>query len=444
MKKTIKCSGVLPAIFLLFFCRYCIAETESSTSKRVNYVELLNKLNKAGRDESLNAAPYYQKAFELYVDMPKDFNISDLKVWPEELPEKKFKAIKEWILANNAALEQLKIGSQKSSYWIEHKESSIISIEFPGLIKFRDLAYALGFMAKLKAMKGDFKNSFSDLIVCYRIGNHLSGPKTSIEQLVGIAIKSFSEITTFEILAKSEPGEQMIKNFQSELENICIKSRVVFDFTAEKLTIYDNIQGMFTDDGKGDGYLTDEQLQKDDIEQMEDLLGAEFSESEEQKYKDLKRNETLNLAEKLYSYIEEICSKTPGQLNNENKQPEKAIEQMIKDNFLLQLLTPAYSRILATAWREKTHTTALLTTLAIFRYKAEKGYFPEKISQLVSGGYLKELPIDAYSNKPLIYRKVSDNFILYSIGADFDDDGGIGDIRGQDKADGDIVYWPVK
>jgi len=420
----------------------CMSETEKRTSK-VNYVEQFDKLNKAGRDESLNAAPYYQKAFDLYVELPDDFNSSDLKIWPDELDEQKYKAVKEWITANSSALKQLQTGSTKSGYWIEHKEQFMVSIVFPELSKFRGLALALNFRAKLYAIEGDFERSFSDLIVCCRLGNHLGGPKTAVEQLVGIAVKSISTQTAFEILNKTKPEVKIMKRFQGELEDICSESGRVFDFTAEKLFMYDNIQGIFTDDGKGDGYMKEEQIQKD-LEGMKELMGEEFSEPEKEKYKKLKRNETLSLAEKLYAYLEEICSETPGQLHNENKQPEKIIKEMLEDNFLLNLLSPAFLKVLDLAWRERTHTGALLTTIALFRYKADKGSFPEEISQLVSGGYLKGMTIDAYSNKPLIYKKVKDDFVLYSVGRDFDDDKAEVRVKITSDGNGDIVFWPVE
>ena len=34
------------------------------------------------------------------------------------------------------------------------------------------------------------------------------------------------------------------------------------------------------------------------------------------------------------------------------------------------------------------------------------------------------MPVDPYSGGPLVYRRAGDNYVLYSIGQDGDDDGG--------------------
>jgi hypothetical protein len=57
---------------------------------------------------------------------------------------------------------------------------------------------------------------------------------------------------------------------------------------------------------------------------------------------------------------------------------------------------------------------------------------------------LKKLPMDPFSDKPLVYKRTADGFMLYSLGADFDDDGGLHSRWGQDKTGGDHVFWPVE
>ena len=56
--------------------------------------------------------------------------------------------------------------------------------------------------------------------------------------------------------------------------------------------------------------------------------------------------------------------------------------------------------------------------------------------------------MDAFSEKPLVYKKTDDDFILYSVGFNFTDDGGefSKDRRGNIRKwgeNGDTVFWPV-
>ena len=83
----------------------------------------------------------------------------------------------------------------------------------------------------------------------------------------------------------------------------------------------------------------------------------------------------------------------------------------------------------------------------------EKTY-PSDLPQVVTDyidsvkGLLKEVPIDPFSDKPLVYRKTDDGFILYSVGFDLiDNDGQFGtgsDGKPQNScANGDYIFWPM-
>jgi hypothetical protein len=49
---------------------------------------------------------------------------------------------------------------------------------------------------------------------------------------------------------------------------------------------------------------------------------------------------------------------------------------------------------------------------------------PASLDELISAGYIQFVPMDPYSNGPLVYKPAGDNFKLYSVGYDFSDDGG--------------------
>ena len=100
-------------------------------------------------------------------------------------------------------------------------------------------------------------------------------------------------------------------------------------------------------------------------------------------------------------------------------------------------------------YRNKANSQALITVIALKRYKQTNGEYPEKLEQLVEAGFIKEVPMDPFSNKTLVYKKIWDDFILYSISLDFKDDGGISgtDKKGKPRLwadDGDAVFWPVQ
>jgi hypothetical protein len=90
-------------------------------------------------------------------------------------------------------------------------------------------------------------------------------------------------------------------------------------------------------------------------------------------------------------------------------------------------------------WPVETHENDpqwAVAMVAMLRYKNEVEELPSGWEDLVKRGYLKEVPVDVFSGKPLIYKRTGDKFTVYSVGEDGNDDGG-------DRKK-DIVFWPVE
>jgi hypothetical protein len=159
--------------------------------------------------------------------------------------------------------------------------------------------------------------------------------------------------------------------------------------------------------------------------------------------------ETLKSVNALYDYCEQLSLKSAVQRHAESDAIDDKLNEFLSVNIFLGVLTPAVRRIIEIGDRVPTNVRAALTMIAIFRYNGDTGRYPQNLNQLVTDGYLKQLPIDSFSDKPLSYRKTEDNFILYSIGPDFKDDDGVSgkDSKGRARPwrdNGDTVFWPVQ
>jgi hypothetical protein len=73
---------------------------------------------------------------------------------------------------------------------------------------------------------------------------------------------------------------------------------------------------------------------------------------------------------------------------------------------------------------KETQLRCLIVLLALERYRQEKGTWPAKLDDLVPG-LLKAVPLDPHDGKPLRYKKLPDGVIVYSVGPDKVDDGGL-------------------
>ncbi len=77
-----------------------------------------------------------------------------------------------------------------------------------------------------------------------------------------------------------------------------------------------------------------------------------------------------------------------------------------------------HSRIKSEIWK-----TLSVTGLAIAEYAATNGRYPDSLKELLPD-YLDEIPIDPYSDQPMLYQQSSNTFMIYSVGENGIDDGG--------------------
>jgi hypothetical protein len=72
--------------------------------------------------------------------------------------------------------------------------------------------------------------------------------------------------------------------------------------------------------------------------------------------------------------------------------------------------------------------------LALKLFKQKTGAYPETLDKLAPE-FLDSIPVDPFTGKALVYRKVDDGFLLYSLGQNRRNDGG----KPQDKSS---KAWP--
>jgi hypothetical protein len=241
-----------------------------------------------------------------------------------------------------------------------------------------------------------------------------------------------------------------------QLSNIYPEGYPLLNLEGERLALLDIIQRSFTEGGPGGGHLIPTQW-------------AEFSNDAAFKKLDANdrwllmplftarsmthagRDATIAKANEIYDLKCKLAEMTPYQKHISDV---KTVDEMMHKSlsparfFLFYLFHPASYFASEIAHRGKmTHETTL-TILALEQWRLEKNRYPSSLCELVSAGYLKELPMDPWSDKPLVYKKTNDDFILYSAGANFTDDGGE---PGRDRNgrihtwvnNGDMVFWPL-
>jgi hypothetical protein len=164
-----------------------------------------------------------------------------------------------------------------------------------------------------------------------------------------------------------------------------------------------------------------------------------------------RRDETVAMGERIYNQQAKIVRMSPYERHAGNlRSGDEILSSVHKYRyFLLHYLIPAAERCSDIAYRGKALHEAAVAILALKQWHLKKNEYPAGLNDLVTAGFLKELPMDPYSDKQLVYKRIDDDFMLYSLGCNFKDDGGkIVEERGDMQKwgshdDGDAVFWPV-
>ena len=442
-------------IIIVFFFIYVVWFLTGKPNITTDYVAEFNRIVRPVADESLNAAPFYHKAAELSVEKPEELPKPSEKTIAELTSDER-QQIQQWLNQNAEALEQIIAGNEKPYYWQQYSSETgeLLDILLPHLKGFRNLSYAFCWRAQLRASQGLLDKAFDDVKACYRLGRNLKGKKTLVEQLVAFAVENLAVQTTIIILNEHQEDIQNLTDLKKSFEQLMADENFLVRFETQPLVLYDETQKCFTEDRFGGGHLCLPEVSRISSLTGSDILNSLFEKKAWQAslhilFTHPNKQETIKMIQEYYDYCQSAAHRTPAQIKMQNIDIDKEYMEIIKGNILLQILAPAFNRIIVISHLNKAEAHALLTILASLHYRADKGVYPENLQELESSGYLKELPMDPYSDEPLVYRKTENGFTLYSVGLNFKDDGG--DVYREQEGrvylwhdrQGDAVFWPV-
>jgi len=415
-----------------------------------NYVTEFIELSKpAGYDPNDDARQEYAKAGQLVVELPEELK-EVRKRYPTQWSKEERAQAEAWVASNTEALDLVEKGTQKPYYRIEydHDGDLMLSLLERDIDKIKQFTFALCLRAKLQAAQGRYEQGFNDVETCYKLGRHLAPGKSLLPQLVAYAVCSLAVNTERMIMAYEDIKPLQLIHLQRQLETFAKDNETGFDFTETRFIYMDIIQRIFTDDGHGGGHIPRSCFKKNMLPGGEFDSGisilASIAESDIRLWRKLERHRTSAEVRRYYDLSKEACLVSPWQYNIDGNHIKITIERIKDRNPLIKTFSPAIDRIGEIAARSRANLDALITTLAILRYKADTQRLPVNLRELVTADYLKTIPRDPFKNGAFVYRRSDNDFILYSFGDDYDDDDGTPSKWGYGEKGGDQVFWPVQ
>jgi hypothetical protein len=427
---------------------------------KFEYAERLNEIV-AGPAESENARKYYDKAAKLYVECPNTIARSvcaDIN----ELDDLTMKELITWLADNQAAFEMLMQGTKKPYCWTVYSDNDSHIPEFVELPKevknapvhklavvmqnsiqylpfYRKIAKAILWQIKFDLKHNNFNEAIDNIAGLQRFAIHLQGKGLLVEQISGIGIERNLADVIFCSLQRTNFQPDTLKTLKNTLKGEYKRESKIISLSEEK-AMWDNIvQWAYTDNGKGSGRLLGHGVPFVVGNWQDSLMSFFF-------FGYPNRQQFVSRIEESYNLAGELFEKTPWQVRAQGRRQEW--DKLGNCSLMLSTSMHHYQYLWEFSWQLKAERLGLLTTLAILTYEKQTGAFPDSIDELVKNGYLSQFPMDPFSDKPIVYKRTEDNFILYSVSMNFTDDGG--KVEKNDKGEpmiwgdqGDAVFWPV-
>ena len=351
---------------------------------------------------------------------------------PEDYP-----ALAEWLDANAGPLDLLVAASKRSRYYVPVISNSdppqVITILRLDLGDFRQAARALLARAQRKLRQGQAASAWSDVLAVHRLGRLLRQDLMLVQYLVGISLEAMAAgpgtamATGGKLTA--EQAKAMIADLQAlpqgrELaDTLDVGERFMVLDCVMMLSRGGSVGAVQGSGGQGGNSANlDWNLMLRTFNGWYDRMAeaarkptpAERAQAYSQMQQDLMpldRRTGAGLAFKM------ILMKIRGRAGR------KALTRAVTD-LLVSILVPSLGRAPELAHQARMQTELEMLALALAAFRAETGAWPESLDKLAPK-YLPEIPVDRFSDGPLVYKPQGKGYLLYSIGRDRQDSGGV-------------------
>jgi hypothetical protein len=355
----------------------------------------------------------------------------------------------EGLKTSDAILEELRASSKRphSRYPVNYDLNNPWGIMIPHLAKIKGVAQRLHLKACAELAAAHDENALSDVKLALYLADSLKEEPFLISYLVRIACVQIAIQTVWEGLAEHRWSDAQLQELQSLFQRYNFFADMKLPLEAERAT------GVLTAD------LLDQKKYRlselGDVGDQPDPTGGDLENLiarfaprgwyhlEQLNYCRLYENQlkgTFDPAKKTVS-PREIESRAH-ELEREvaGGRLGKGFNAFIHHQVLAAMLLPALGKLPFKAAAAQTAADQAALACALERYRLANGQFPEKLDALAPR-FMDKAPNDVISGGAMKYRRTEDGwFILYSVGWNVKDDGGMSGKTFFDEKEGDWVW----
>ncbi len=320
----------------------------------VDYLTQANQANQpTDYDPNRNAAPHYEKLFSQFTPLPEVLKTGNRwKSWPTDLDPNEYKALQEWVPANEAVLPIFTQAVDCPYWWFEMKADDdalseaftsastggpLSGIQVPYLEESRDCAWGVAALAKYQANQGNTDGALQWLTDLHMLGVHRHRAGTLVDQLTGLAICTVSYDAVLDILGHCRVEGAILKRTLDAFAARVPQIHVPRFSEVEYMYGHDRIQRTFTDDGNGNGRLIPARLYDYKKRGPQPYIWSiPYLDALRICLTHPDRRQTVQMFESYFARVKELPRKTPWELQVEGSSYKEHLEQWLSGNYFLK------------------------------------------------------------------------------------------------------------
>ena len=338
----------------------------------------------------------------------------------------------------------------------ERVDGLVVDTLLPHIQNARQLGYLLAADAWVAAQRKDGSAVTEDLVTLLALADHINDSHSFlVTQRVSLALLDGAVQVNMRLL-EAYPDlltDEQLQHVSSRFNDYMRGGRLKCRWDAERMMFADAVQRMYSDDGKGDGFLTKQGINI--LDMYEPLFQTEPTPSHYDGFLDplraslvASRRELELLADKFFDFIDAESHKPRWLRRSVLDEPELSELFSAGPKRLrwrpLSLLAPASDGLVTAYDVAIQKRDAVVTIIALYRFQGKHEAWPNSLAELVPE-FLPTVPLDQFDGNPLRYSTHNGMPRLYSVGRNGVDDQGEPPQSGAEAPyadEGDWILWP--
>ena len=316
------------------------------------------------------------------------------------------------------------------------------------LARGRALMRAMATKACIEAEYGIQENALTACLTGFRLGRMLENEPTLIGQVVRVAMDGIAAWSLEDLFGKADGSKAVLQALVDEIGRERREATIWAGVRGEVGFVRSWFDAQFRKKGEQVFEFTQEDRQR--LDELSKGLAAvnadpdtikKIEEAERKQKEELKAAYVASGCKDVEAFFDagelyylQVVSKIAPLLQKPFWEVRDELARVESDVRAAPLRVAYVARMSGTAgsWARTALQEARMDAwlgagelaLADQLYRQEHGAYADKLEQLTPG-ILKELPLDPFTGKSFIYRREGKGFVVYSVGEDLKDDGGV-------------------